>query len=85
VPVNNVDLLVDFRLGNKPLLAFVKGLESLSLVMCAWEIPTSAPTVGNRGNLFGPWVIVRIFCALEFYISALNRVKVSKIGMDSID
>jgi hypothetical protein len=70
VPVNNVDLLVDFRLGNKPLLAFVKGLGSLFLVMFVWEIPASAPTAGNRGNLSGPWVIGRIFCALEFYIPA---------------
>jgi hypothetical protein len=57
VPVNNVGLLVYFRLGNKPLLAFVKGLGSLSMVMLAWETPASAPTVNNRGNLFGPWVI----------------------------
>ncbi len=85
MPVNNECLLVDFRLGNKPLLAFVKGLGSLSLVMFAWEIPTSAPTVGNRGNLSCPWVIGWIFCVLEFYISILNRVKVSKIGMVSID
>jgi hypothetical protein len=85
VPVNNVGLLVDFRLGNKPLLAFVKGLGSLSSAMLSWEIPASAPTVGNRGNLSGPWVIGWIFCALEFYISVLNRVKVSKIGMVSID
>jgi hypothetical protein len=85
VPVNNVGLLVYFRLGNKPLLAFVKGLGSLSLVMLAWEIPASAPTASNRGNLSGPWVIGWIFCALEFYISILNRVKVRKIGTVSID
>ncbi len=85
MPVNNVGLLVDFRLGNKPLLVFVKGLGSLSSVMFAWEIPASAPTVGNRGNLSGPWVLSQIFCVLEFYISILNRVKVSKIGTVSID
>jgi hypothetical protein len=85
VPVNNVGLLVDFRLGNKPLLAFVKGLGSLSLVMFALEIPASAPTAGNRGNLSGPWVIGWILCALEFYIRVLNRVKVNKIGTISID
>jgi hypothetical protein len=85
VPVNNVGLLVNFRSGNKPLLAFVKGLGSLSSVMLAWEIPASAPTAGDRGNLSGPWVIGWIFCALEFYISVLNRVNVSKIGTVSID
>ncbi len=72
-------LLVDFRLGNKPLLAFVKGLGSLSLVMVAWKIPTSAPTMGNRGNLSGPWVIGRIFCALEFYISILNSLSAKSV------
>ncbi len=85
MPVNNVGLLVYFRLGNKPLLAFVKGLGSLSLVMFAWEIPASVPTAGNQGNLSGPWVIGRIICALEFYISILNKVKVSKIGMVCVD
>ncbi len=85
MPVNNVGLLVYFRLGNKPVLAFVKGLGSLSLVMLAWEIPSSAPTAGNRGNLSGPWVIGQIFCALEFYIRILNRVKISKIGTVNID
>ncbi len=85
MPVNNVGLLVYFRLGNKPLLAFVKGPGSLSLVMLAWEIPTTVPTVGNRGNLSGPWVIGWIICALEFYISVLNRVKIIKIGTVCID
>jgi hypothetical protein len=85
VPVNNVGLLVDFRLGNKSLLAFVRGLGSLSSVMSAWVIPTPALTVGNRGNLLGLWVIGLVVCALEIHISALNRVKVSKIGMVSID
>jgi hypothetical protein len=85
VPVNDVGLLVDFRLGNKPLLVFVKGLGSLSLIMFAWEIPASMPTAGNKGNLSGPWVIGQIFCVLKFYISILNRVKVSKIGTVSID
>ncbi len=78
-------LLVDFRLGNKPLLVFVKGLGFMSLVMLAWEIPASVPTAGNRGNLSGPWVIGWILCALEFYTSILNRVKVSKIGTVGID
>ncbi len=85
MPVNNVGLLVDFRLGNKSLLAYVRGLESLCLVMFAWLIPAPMPTVGNRGNLLGPWVIGWVVCALEFHISFLNRVKVSKIGMVSID
>jgi hypothetical protein len=48
--------------------------------MFTWEIPTSPSTASNRGNLSGPWVIGRSFCALEFYISILKRVKVSKIG-----
>ncbi len=85
MPDNNVGLLVDFRLGNESLLAFVRGLESLSLVMSVWVIPAPAPTVGNRGNLSGPWVIGQIVCALEFHTSLLNRVKVSKIGTVSID
>ncbi len=85
MPVNNVGLLVDFRLGNKPLLAFVRGLGSLSLVRSAWVIPAPAPTVGNRGSLSDLWVIGRVFCALEFHVSVLNRVKVSKIGTVSID
>jgi hypothetical protein len=85
VPVNNVGLLVNFRLGNKPLLAFVIGLRSLSAVMFAWETPASTPTASDRGNLCGSWVIGQIFCALEFYISVLNRVKVSKIGLVCID
>ncbi len=33
----------------------------------------------------GPWVIGQIICALEFYISILFRVKVSKIGTVCID
>ncbi len=85
VPVKNVGLLVNFRLGNKPLLAFVKGLGSLSLVVLAWESLASMPTMGNRGNLSGPWVIGQIFCAPEFYISVLKRVKVSKFGTVIID
>jgi hypothetical protein len=85
VPVNNVGLLVYFRLENKPLLVLVKGLVSLSLVMLVWEIPASAPTVGNRGNLSGSWVIGWIICALELIISFLNRVKDSKIGTVCVD
>ncbi len=53
--------------------------------MLVWEIPASVPTLGERGNLSGPWVIGRIICALEFYISVLIRVKVSKIGAVCID
>jgi hypothetical protein len=53
--------------------------------MLVWEIPASVPTVGDRGNLSGPWVIGRIFCVLEFYISVLDRVKVSKIGTVCVD
>ncbi len=85
MPVNNVGLLVYFRLGNKPLLAFIKGLGSLSAVMFAWETPASTPTASNRGNLSDPWVIGWIFCALEFYISVLDRVKVSKISKVFVD
>ncbi len=85
MPVNNECLLVDFRLGNKSLVVFVRGLGSLALVMSAWVIPAPTPTVGNRGNLSGLWVIGWVFCALEFHISVLNRVKVSKIGTVSID
>jgi hypothetical protein len=84
VPVNNVGLLVDFRLGNKSLLAFVRGLVSLSLVMSAWVILTPVPTTGNRGNLLGPWVIGQVVCVLEFHISVLNKVTVSEIGTVSI-
>ncbi len=85
MPVNNVGLLVNFKLGNKSLLAFVRDLGSLSLVMSAWVVSTPAPTMGNRGNLSGPWVIGWVVCALEFHISILNRVKISKIGTVSID
>ncbi len=84
-PVNNVGLLVDFRLGNKSLLVFVRVLGSLSSVMSKWVIPAPAPTAGNRGNLSGPWVIGWVVCALEFHISVLNSIKVSKIGTVSID
>ncbi len=85
VPVNNVGLLVNFRLGNKSLLAFVRGLGSMPSIMSAWVIPAPVPTTGNRGNLLGLWVIGRIVCALELHINILNRVKVSKIGTVSID
>ncbi len=85
MPVNNVGLLADFRLGNKSLLAFFRGLGSMSLVMSAWVISAPTPTAGNRGNLSGLWVIGRVVCALELHISVLNRVKVSKIGTVSID
>ena len=85
VSVHDVGLLVNLRLGNKSHLAFVRGLGSMSLVMSAWVISAPAPTAGNRGNLSGLWVIGRVVCALEFHISVLNRVKVSKIGTVSID
>jgi hypothetical protein len=85
VPVSNVGLFVDFRLGNKSHLVFVWGLGSLALVRSTWEIPAPAPTAGNRGNLSGLWVIGWVVCMLEFHISILNRVKVSKIGMVSVD
>jgi hypothetical protein len=75
----------DWGLGIKPLLVFVKGLGSLSVVMIAWETPAFVSTTSNRGNLSDPWVIGWIFCALEFYISVLNRVKVSKISTACID
>jgi hypothetical protein len=85
VPVHNVGLLVYFGLGNKAFLALVTGLWSLSAVLLEWDTPLSVPTASNRGNLSGAWVIGQIFCALEFYISVLNIVKVSKIGTVNID
>ncbi len=80
MPANNVGLLVYFRLRNKPLLVFVKGLGSLYAVMLAWENPASAPTASNRGNLSGPWVIGWIFCTLEFYIASLTESKPVKLA-----
>ena len=74
MPIHNVGLLVDFRLGNKSHLAFVRGLGSLAPVRSTWDIPTPAPTAGIRGNLLGLWVIGRVVCALEFYISILNSL-----------
>ncbi len=53
MPDYNAGLLVYFRLGKKPLLVFVKGRGSLSVVMLAWETPASMPSTSNRGNLFG--------------------------------
>ncbi len=85
MPVYNVGLLVDFRLGNKFHLAFVGGLGSLAPVRSAWVIPAPMPTAGNRGHLLGLWVIGRVFCALELNISVFQRVKVSKIGTVGID
>ncbi len=79
MPVNNVGLHVYFRLGNKPLLAFVKGLGSLFAVMLVWETPASTPTVSNRGNLSSVWVIGWIFCVLEFYISILNSLSAKSV------
>ena len=85
MPVNNVGLLVNFRLGNKSLLVFVRGLGSMSLVMSAWVIPAPAPTAGNRGYLLGLLVIGWVLSALELNVSIFHRVKVSKIGTVSID
>ncbi len=85
MPVNNVGLLVYLSLGNKSLLVFVTGLGSLSMVLLAWATVNSVPTMSNRGGLSGPWVIGRILCALELYISFLNRVKVSKFSMVCVD
>jgi hypothetical protein len=85
VPVHNVGLLVDFRLGNKFHLMFVRGLGSLALVRSTWGIPTPAPTVGNRGYLPGLCVIGWVLSVLELNISIFHRVKVSKIGTVGID
>ena len=78
-------LLVDFRLGYKSHLAFVRGLGSLALVRSTWDIPAPAPTVGDRGYLPGLSVIGRVLSALELNVSVFHRVKVSKIGTVSID
>ncbi len=85
MPVHNVGLLVDFRLGNKPHLAFVRGLGSLAPVRSTWDIPVPAPTAGDRGYLSGLWVIGLVLSALELNVSVFHRVKVSKIGTVSID
>ncbi len=85
MPVHNVGLFVDFRLGNKSHLTFVRGLGSLAPVRSTWEIPAPVPTKGNRGNLSGLWVIGRVVSALELNISVFHRIKVSKIGTVSID
>jgi hypothetical protein len=85
VPVHNVGLLVNFRLGNKSYLAFVRGLGSLAPVRSTWEIPAPAPTAGNRGYLPGLWVIGWVLSALDLNVSVFHRVKVSKIGLVSID
>ncbi len=85
MPIHNVGLLVDFRLGNKSHLAFVRGLGSLAPVWSTWDIPTPVPTTGNRGYLPGLWVIGRVLGALELNVSVFHRVEVSKIGTVSID
>ena len=82
MPIHNVGLLVDFRLGNKSHLAFVRGLGSLR---STWEILAPVPTAGNRGYLPGLWVIGQVLSALELNVSVFYRVKVSKIGTVSID
>jgi hypothetical protein len=78
-------LRVDFRLGNKSHLGFVRGLGSLALVWSTWDIPAPVPTAGNRGYLLGLWVIGRVLSALELNLSIFHRVKVNKIGTVSID
>ncbi len=78
-------LLVHFSLGNKPLLVYVTGLWSLFMILLAWAAVSSTSTVSNRGDLFDPWVMGQVLCALEFHISILNRVKDSKIDTVSID
>jgi hypothetical protein len=85
MPIHNVGLLVDFRLGNMSHLAFVRGLGSLAPVRSTWDIPAPAPTAGDRGYLPGLWVIGRVLSALELNVSIFHRVKVSKIVMVSID
>jgi hypothetical protein len=85
MPIHNVGLLVDFRLGNKSHLAFVRGLGSLAPVRSTWDIPAPAPTAGNRGYLPGLWVVGWVLGALELNVSVFHRVKVSKIGNFSID
>ncbi len=55
---------------------------------CPWsclrgKFPPPRPPRATEAS--GPWVIGRIICVLEFYISILNRVKVSNIGMVCVD
>ncbi len=85
VSVHNVGLLVNLRLGNKSLLAFVRGLGPLAPVRSTWDTPAPAPTVGNIGYLPGLSVIGQVLSALELNVSVFHRVKVSKIGTVSID
>ncbi len=85
MPIHNVGLVVDFRLGNKSHLVYVRGLGSLALVRSTWDIPAPVPTAGDRGYLPGLWVIGRVLSALELNVSVFHRVKVSKIGTVSID
>ncbi len=85
VSVHNVGLLVNLRLGNKSHLAFVRGLGPLAPVRSTWDTPAPAPTAGNNGYLPGLLVISRVLSALELNVSIFHRVKVSKIGMVSID
>jgi hypothetical protein len=85
VSVHDVGLVVNFRLGNKSHLAFVRGLGSLAPVRSTWDTPAPAPTAGNRGYLLGLWVIGQVLSALELNVSVFHRVKVSKIGTVSID
>jgi hypothetical protein len=85
VSVHDVGLLVNFRLGNKSHLAFVRGLGPLAPVRSTWDTPAPVPTVGNRGYLPGLWVIGWVLSVLDLNVSIFHRVKVSKIGTVSID
>jgi hypothetical protein len=85
VSVHNVGLLVNLRLGNKSHLVFVRGLGPLAPVRSTWDTPAPMPTAGNRGYLSDLLVIGRVLSALELNVSVFHRVKVSKIGMVSID
>ncbi len=85
VSVHNVGLLINFRLGNKSHLAFVRGQGPLAPVRSTWDTPAPASTAGNRGYLLGLWVIGWVLSALELNVSVFHRVKVSKIVTVSID
>ncbi len=78
VSVHDVGLLVNLRLGNKSLLAFVRGLGPLAPVRSMWDTPAPAPTAGNRGYLPCHLVIGQVLSVLELNVSVFHRVKVSK-------
>jgi hypothetical protein len=85
MPIHNVGLLIDLRLGNKSHLAFVRGLGSSAPVRSTWDIPAPTPTTDDRGYFSGLWVIGWVLSALELNVSVFHRVKVGKIGTVSID